>query len=90
MMQIMVFVACFFQVFALGCSSKFLRDDKIVAGFMISWVITVSQYGFTWAVTHAGLTTPTFLLCAGLGGSIGITTAQYFYKWYDRKFHEQD
>lgn len=83
-MTLLVFCAAFGQVLCLGLNSKLLRDDKILAGFCVSWLITLTQYGFIWAVTHAGLTPLTFLLVAGSGGSLGITSSQYLYKWYDK------
>lgn len=88
-MEFMLFWAAFGQVFFLGFNSKLLRDDKIFAGFCVSWMITVTQFGMVWAVAHAGLSVPMYLLIAGAGGSIGITSAQYFYKWYDKKFHKE-
>lgn len=82
----LIFVASFCQVFFLGFNSKVLRDDRILAGACISWLITISQYGVTWAVVHAGLGSLEFVVVAGAGGSLGITSAQYAYKWYDMRF----
>ena len=87
MMYLLVFTASFFQVFLLGFNSKVLRDDKIWTGFCVSWTITMSNYAFIWSVTEAGLSAGQFIFTAGLGGSIGITSAQFFYKWYDNRFH---
>ncbi len=86
-MAALLFAAAFSQVFLLGLNSKLLRDDKILAGFVVSWFITVAQFIMVWAVAHSGLSVPMYLVVAGAGGSIGITSAQYFYKWYDAKFH---
>tara|TARA_R110000851_G_scaffold244874_1_gene397601 strand:- start:73 stop:357 length:285 start_codon:yes stop_codon:yes gene_type:complete len=89
-MELLVFTAAFFSVFLLGLNSKLMRDDKIVAGALVSWFITCSQYAMTWVVVHAELATVTYLLCAGAGGSIGITISQYFYKWLTKhKLHKQ-
>lgn len=85
---LLVFTTAYFQVFLLGLNSKLLRDDKIAAGFVVSWCITLAQFGYIWAVSNTHLSVTTFLLVSGLGGSIGITSAQYFYKWYDRTFHK--
>tara|TARA_R110000824_G_scaffold334317_1_gene520913 strand:+ start:310 stop:603 length:294 start_codon:yes stop_codon:yes gene_type:complete len=89
LMELLVLAAAFGQVFFLGLNSKLLRDDKILAGFVLSWLITVTQFAFIWAVAHAGLSPATFILWAGIGGSIGITTSQYFYKWYDCKMQSR-
>lgn len=86
-MEFMLFWAAFGQVFFLGFNSKLLRDDKILAAFFVSWMITLSQFGMVWVVAHAGLSIPVYLLIAGAGGSIGITCSQYFYRWYDKRFH---
>lgn len=84
-MELLVLSASFFSVFLLGLNSKILRDDYIFWGAVVSWFITISQYAMTWAVLHAGLNPMEYILWAGLGGSIGITTSQYFYKWLDDK-----
>ena len=87
---VLVFTSALAQVFLLGLNSKLLRDDKIAAGFVVSWLITIAQFTYIWAVANSKLGTAIFLLISGLGGSIGITLAQYFYKWYDNKFHRSD
>lgn len=87
--SVMVFVSAFAQVFLLGLNSKLLRDDKIAAGFVVSWLITFAQFAYIWAVAHSQIETVPFLIISGLGGSLGITLAQYFYRWYDRKFHRK-
>ena len=87
---VIIFVSAFFQVFLLGLNSKLLRDDKIPAGFVVSWMITLAQFAYIWAVAHSSISPLPFLLISGFGGSIGITTAQYFYKWYDKKFHRKE
>ena len=85
MMYALVFLAAFTSVFALGLSSKLIRDDKIAASAAVSWLITLSQYAMTWAVFEAGLSPSEYLLVAGAGGSLGITTVQYFYLWLQRR-----
>jgi len=84
MMHLLVLIAAFFSVFLLGLNSKILRDDHIMMGAVVSWFITLSQYAMTWAVFEAGLSAIEYLLFAGIGGSVGITIAQYFYKWLDK------
>lgn len=86
---VMVFTSAFAQVFLLGLNSKLLRDDKIPAGFVVSWLITLAQFAYIWSVANAKIETAPFLVISGLGGSLGITAAQYFYRWYDRKFHRK-
>jgi hypothetical protein len=83
MMYALVFTASFFSVFLLGFNSKLLRDDHIALASFVSWLITIAQYGMTWAVFSAGLSAPQYLFWAGLGGSCGITISQYFYRWLD-------
>ena len=87
-MHWLVFSAAFGQVFCLGLNSKLLRDNKILAAAIVSWLITLTQFGMVWSVMQAGLPVGEYLLVAGLGGSTGITSAQYFYHWYDRRFHK--
>jgi len=84
MMYLLVLLASFFSVFLLGLNSKILRDDHIILGAITSWFITLAQYAMTWAVFEAGLSAGEYLMVAGVGGSTGITLAQYFYKWLDR------
>jgi hypothetical protein len=84
-MEALVFTSAFAQVFLLGLNSKILRDDRILAGAVTSWLITISQYGMVWAVTNAGLSAESYILWAGMGGSIGITLSQYAYRWYENK-----
>ncbi|HCU2081788.1 TPA: hypothetical protein OUI22_000405 [Pseudomonas aeruginosa] len=84
---VLIFTSAFAQVFLLGLNSKLLRDDKIAAGFVVSWMITLAQFGYIWAVAHSRIDTVPFLVISGFGGSIGITSAQYFYRWYDKTFH---
>lgn len=87
---LLVFTTAYFQVFLLGLNSKLLRDDKVAAGFVVSWMITLAQFGYIWAVTNTHLSVMVFLIVSGFGGSIGITTAQYFYRWYDSAFHKNE
>ncbi|ATW62351.1 hypothetical protein Delta_p36 [Pseudomonas phage Delta] len=43
---LVIFWSAFFQVFLLGLNSKLLRDDKIKAGFVVSWCITLAQFAY--------------------------------------------
>jgi hypothetical protein len=83
MMWLLVFSAAFSSVFCLGLNSKFTRDDRIALAFCCSWCITLSQFAMTWAVFESGLSVTSYLISAGLGGSIGITISQYIYMWLD-------
>jgi uncharacterized BrkB/YihY/UPF0761 family membrane protein len=85
LMEALVFTAAFAQVFLLGLNSKMLRDDRILAGAVTSFGITIAQYGMVWAVTNAGLSAESYILWAGMGGSAGITLSQYVYKWYEKR-----
>lgn len=84
---LLIFTSAFCQVFLLGLNSKLLRDDKIFAGFVVSWMITLAQFGYIWSVANSHLGVMVFLLISGAGGSSGITASQYFYRWYDARFH---
>ena len=80
-MQYLVFVASFASVFFMGINSKVIRDNYVLLGAILSWFITVANYGMMWAVLEAGLSPVEYILIAGLGGSIGITLSQYAYDW---------
>ena len=82
MFELMIFAASFMQVFSLGLNSKFLRDDKIIHGFVGSWFITAASFTQVWVISHADLTPAMLFLFGGLGGSLGITFAQWFHKRY--------
>lgn len=84
-MEALVFSASFAQVYFLGLNSKMLRDDMILAAAITSWLITLSQFFMVWSVTNAGLDSSVYILCAGLGGSMGITVSQYSYRYYEKK-----
>lgn len=86
---VLIFCSAFAQVFLLGLNSKLLRDDKILPGFVVSWMITLAQFAYIWSVANSQIQAAPFLLISGMGGSLGITAAQYFYKWYDNKFHRK-
>ena len=85
LMGLLVLVAAFATVFFLGLNSKMLRDDRVLAAALISWLITISQFAMTWAVVNAGLAPLEYILWAGAGGCTGITFSQYFYKWIYRR-----
>lgn len=76
--------AAFCSVFLLGVNSKLLRDDKIMAAAIVSWLITIANYATMWVIVHTDLPTVEYILWAGTGGSTGITLSQYFYKWFEK------
>jgi len=80
-MQYLVFIASFASVFFMGINSKVIRDNYVFLAAILSWFITVANYGLMWAVLEAGLSPVEYILISGLGGSIGITLAQYAYDW---------
>ncbi|QSH71704.1 hypothetical protein [Pseudomonas phage vB_PaeP_fHoPae04] len=89
-LQVLVILwSAFFQVFLLGLNSKLLRDDKIKAVFVVSWCITLAQFAYIKAVGSSHLDIGWFIFVSGWGGALGITFAQYFYRWYDKVFHKR-
>ena len=48
-----IFIAQFFQVFALVMSSKLLRDDRWKLAMINSWLISLTQFTFVWVVANA-------------------------------------
>jgi len=81
-MEVLVFIASFASVCAMGVNSKIIRDNHLALGAMVSWIITVANFFMMWAVLHSNLTPLMYILVSGLGGSIGITTAQVGYARY--------
>jgi hypothetical protein len=80
-MQLLVLIASFASVFFMGINSKVIRDNYVLLGAILSWFITVANYAMMWAVLEAELSPVEYILIAGLGGSIGITLAQYAYNY---------
>lgn len=81
-----LFLASFFNVFLLGLNSQFVRDQRVVIVFILSWGISSSQFIFTRviALTEAPLLA---FFSAGLGGSLGICVSIYFYRWFNPRFN---
>ena len=73
------FFAAYFTVLLLGLNSKIMRDDRVVAAFVVSWGITLSQTAATYIIAHVNLPIYLYLLWAGWGGSLGIVSAHYLY-----------
>lgn len=80
----LLFIATFGNVFLLGLSSQFVRDQKIAQAFTISWGITWCQFLFARIsanTTNAELA----LFVGGWGGSLGIVASILFYRWYQAR-----
>lgn len=73
------FFAAYFTVMLLGLNSKIMRDDRVLAAFVVSWGITLSQTAATYIIAHVNLPIPLYILWAGWGGSLGIVSAHYLY-----------
>lgn len=72
--------------FLLGVNSQFVRDRLVLLAFIFSWQISASQFIFTRIVATVEDTTVAFFV-AGFGGSIGIVSSIYFYKWFSPRFN---
>ncbi|MDF3127415.1 hypothetical protein [Rheinheimera sp. 1928-s] len=80
----LLFIATFGNVFLLGLSSQFVRDQKIALAFTISWGITWCQFLF--ARISANTTDADMaLFVSGWGGSLGIVASILFYRWYQAR-----
>lgn len=80
-----LFFASFFNVFLLGLNSQFVRDQRVMLVFFLSWGISSSQFVFTRVI--AVTTNPMLaFFAAGLGGAFGICSSIYFYKWFNPRF----
>ena len=73
-----VFIAQFFAVFALVMNSKLLRDDRWQLAMLNSWLISVTQFVFIWAVANTDQPVATFFAAAA-GGSLGCGASHHFY-----------
>lgn len=85
MMQLLLmFVSTFCNVFLLGLSSQFVRDQAIMKAFTISWGISASQFIFSRVAAHS--TEPfAAYFASGLGGSLGIACSIVFYRRLTRR-----
>ena len=85
MSLVWLFLASFFQVFLLGLNSQFVRDQRVAAVFMVSWCISVAQFTYTKIVANTDNIEIAFIASA-MGGSLGIVSSIYFYRWLLPKF----
>ena len=77
-----VFLASFFQVFLLGLNSQFVRNQWVGSVFIVSWFISVAQFTYTKIVAMTSGADVFFIFCSsGIGGSLGIVSSIYFYRW---------
>lgn len=79
-----IFIAQFFQVFALVMSSKLLRDDRWKLAMLNSWLISITQFTFVWVVANAIYPVTTFFFAAS-GGCLGCGASHLFYTRYIMK-----
>jgi hypothetical protein len=85
MSLLFLFFASFFNVFLLGLNSQFVRDQRVAMVFVLSWGISSSQFVFTRVIAitpNPGIA----FLAAGFGGSLGICSSIYFYRWFNPRF----
>jgi hypothetical protein len=80
----LLFVATFGNVFLLGLSSQFVRDQKIAQAFTISWGITWCQFLFA-RISATTVDADLAMFVSGWGGSIGIVASILFYRWYQAR-----
>jgi hypothetical protein len=80
----LLFIATFGNVFLLGLSSQFVRDQQIALAFTVSWGITWCQFLFA---RISATTTDAYLalFIGGCGGSLGIVASILFYRWYQAR-----
>lgn len=83
------FFAAYFTVLLLGLNSKILRDDRVLSAFAVSWGITLAQTATTYIIAHVDLPTWTYIWWAGWGGSLGIVSSHYLYKYLTEKSNAQ-
>jgi len=81
---LLMFLASFFNVFLLGLSSQFVRDQAIAQPFTISWGITAAQFIFYRVAAHSAEPWAAYL-ASGLGGSVGIVCSILAYRWLQRR-----
>lgn len=80
----LLFIATFGNVFLLGLSSQFVRDQKIAQAFTISWGITWCQFSFA-RISATAVDADLALFVGGWGGSLGIVASILFYRWYQAR-----
>lgn len=84
---LLVFFSAYLAVFLLGFQSKLMRDNRWVSSYFTSWMITFAQTGMTWVIANNHLGIPMYLFLAGNGGSLGIVTAHFFYRFYENRMN---
>lgn len=77
-LYLVLFLAKFFEVFALVMSSKMLRDDRWILAMGNSWLIGLTQFAFVYIVAQTTDPITTFLV-GGIGGSLGCGASHHFY-----------
>lgn len=76
-----IFIAQFVAVFALVMNSKLLRDDRWVLAMMNSYLISLTQFVFIYAVANSGEPLMV-LLVSSIGGSLGCGVSHLLYTRY--------
>lgn len=77
---ILLAIAQFANIFLLGLSSQFVRDQRVAMVFFISWLINASQFIYTRIVPLSQEPVLAYI-ASSLGASIGIVCSIYFYRW---------
>lgn len=84
MMEILLAIANFANVFLLVLNSQFARDGKVFLAFMMSWLISVAQFVSIRLI--AGADDPvTMFVASAIGSSLGVASSIVFYKWLKPK-----
>lgn len=82
MLVLAIFMASFFQVFLLGLNSQFVRNQWVGSVFIVSWFISMAQFTYTKIVALTdGAEVIYIFFASGLGGSLGIVSSIFFYRW---------
>ena len=83
-MEILLAIANFANVFLLVLNSQFARDGKVFLAFMMSWLISVSQFVSIRLI--AGADDPyTMFFASAIGSSLGVASSIVFYRWLKPK-----
>jgi hypothetical protein len=73
-----IFFAQFIAVFALVMNGKLLRDDRWVLAMLNSYLISITQFIFIYAVANSGEPLMV-LLASSVGGSMGCGIGHLLY-----------
>lgn len=87
MMEILLAVANFANVFLLVLNSQFARDGKTLLAFLMSWLISVAQFVSIRLIANADDPLTMFLAMA-IGSSIGVASSIVFYRWLKPKLNK--